>query len=87
MSLEIPSQYLPFVRETLASGRFESEGALIGEALRLLQERLELRQSIQEGFDQINRGECIELDEDELDDYFEALIQRAQEKVSASRAG
>ena len=87
MSVDIPARYVPFVQGELASGRFESEGELIGEALRLLQEESELRQAIQQGFDQISRGECIELDEDELDEYFDALVRRAEEKASTNRTG
>ena len=76
MSIDIPPQFLPFVQKAIAAGRFESESAMLGEALRLLQEQEELRQAVQGGFDQIERGECIELNEEELDEYFEGLVQR-----------
>ena len=87
MSVDIPSEYLPFVKKAVASGRYQSEEAVIGQALKLLSEQEELRQTIRQGFDQISRGECLELDEEELDDYFEALIHRAEERASAKRAG
>jgi len=87
MSIDIPAEYVPFVQKAIASGRFESEGALVGEAIRLLREQEELRQSIQRGFDQISRGESVELDEEQLDEYFDALIERAEATASARRTG
>ena len=85
MSVDIPDEHLSYVQEAVASGRFKSESDLVGEALRVLREQEELRQTIQRGFDQINRGDCIALDEEELDEYFDALIQRSTERVSAKR--
>jgi len=85
MSVDIPNEHLSYVQEAVASGRFKSETALVGEALRLLREQEELPRTIQHGFDQISQGECIELDEEELDEYFDALIQGSKESASTKR--
>ena len=85
MSVDIPPQFLPFVQKTIAAGRFESESAMLGEALRLLQEQEELRHAIEKGFDQIERGECIELSEEELEEYFEGLVRHGEERASVKR--
>lgn len=82
MRIDIPAESLLFVHRAIASGRFESERAMLGAALQLLQEQEDLRQAVQNGFDQIERGECIEFDEEGLDEYFEGLVQRAERRAA-----
>jgi putative addiction module CopG family antidote len=85
MSVDIPPQYLPFVQEAVASGQYPSEAAMLEEALRLLMEQETLKQAVQRGFDQVKRGECLELDEIGLDNYFDQLIERASRRTTATR--
>lgn len=60
MSVDIPSDLVPFVHAVIASGRCRSESEVVGEALRLLEtverKRDELRAEILEGIDS---GESI----------------------------
>jgi putative addiction module CopG family antidote len=85
MSIDIPPQYLPFVQQAVASGRFESESALVGEALRLLQQRHDqLKQAVQRGFDQIDRGESFEIDDDDqLHRFFEDIMREARAEIES----
>ncbi|HQU43897.1 MAG TPA: type II toxin-antitoxin system ParD family antitoxin [Pirellulales bacterium] len=60
MSVEIPSDLVPFVHSVIASGRCGSEGEVVSEALRLLEavdrRRGQLRADVLEG---INSGESV----------------------------
>jgi putative addiction module CopG family antidote len=83
MSVEIPPQFLPFVQQSIASGRFESESAILTEALTLLAVREKERKLVQKGFDQIERGECIELDDEGLTRFFEDIMREGRERLRA----
>jgi Arc/MetJ-type ribon-helix-helix transcriptional regulator len=83
MSVDIPAEYLPFVQKAVASGRYESEGAIIGEGLKLLalsERELEL---VQKGFDDIERGDYIELDDEGLAKFFEDIKREGRERLRA----
>lgn len=60
MSVDIPSDLVPFVHAVIASGRCHSESEVVGEALRLLEtverKRDQLRTEVLDG---INSGESI----------------------------
>lgn len=60
MSVDIPSDLVPFVHAVIASGRCRSESEVVGEALRLLEtverKRDQLRAEILDG---INSGDSI----------------------------
>ena len=64
MSVDIPSDLVPFVHSVIASGRCRSESEVVGEALRLLEvverKREQLRADVLEG---INSGESISREE------------------------
>lgn len=83
MTTEIPSACQPFVRDAVASGKYRSEGDLILAALQLLEKherRLDaLRDDIQAGLDQLNRGEGIVLrDQDAQQAFFDDIKAHAQ---------
>jgi Arc/MetJ-type ribon-helix-helix transcriptional regulator len=81
MSVDIPSQYLPYVHEAVASGRFESESALIGEALELLVRRDRERKLVEEGMDQLDRGEYLEFDDEGLTRFFDGIKQEGRKQL------
>ncbi len=76
-----------FVREEVASGRFDSSQEVILEALRLLRERSlveerrrqELNEQIEEGLAQLDRGEGIPGDQ-----AFKALWEKSRQRRAAS---
>jgi antitoxin ParD1/3/4 len=91
MTVEIPPDLQQFVHQVIDNGSFKSETEVVGQALRLLQQRQqkieELRQEIQVGLDQLDRGEGIELkDEEELRLFFEDIRKRGRERLDAERA-
>jgi len=68
----------------IGSGAFPTEAAVVGEALRLLQERLDrLRQELQPALDRLDRGEGIELDDQSLDAFFEDIRARGRQRLEA----
>jgi antitoxin ParD1/3/4 len=89
MTVEIPPDLQQFVDQVVSTGGYKSEAEVVGEALKLLQQRQqrieELRREIQPALDGLDRGEGIELDEDELDAFFEDIKARSQAELDAER--
>ena len=60
MTVEIPVDFQSFVKTAVASGQFETEEQVVGEALRLLsqrdRQREEFRRQVQIGTNQLERG-------------------------------
>jgi antitoxin ParD1/3/4 len=90
MTVEIPPEFQQFVHQVIDAGSYTSETAVVGEALRLLQHRQrrleELRREIQPALDGLDRGEgVIELDDSELDAFFEDIKARGDARLAAER--
>jgi putative addiction module CopG family antidote len=83
MSVDIPPQYLPFVQQSIASGRFESEKAMVDEAFKLLEQRERERRLVEEGLDELDRGEYLEFDDEELRKFLEDAKRQALEELRA----
>ena len=70
MSVTIPAEFEAFVERAIASGRYRSEGEVFANALRLLSERerrwLAMREDIQAGLDDIERGDVAPLDVEDI---------------------
>jgi antitoxin ParD1/3/4 len=60
MSVEIPSELSPFVDAVIRSGLYNSEAAVVAEALRLLKRREALAEDIRLGIEQLDRGESVD---------------------------
>jgi Arc/MetJ-type ribon-helix-helix transcriptional regulator len=84
MSVDIPPQYLPFVQDAIASGRFESESALVGEAIELLLQRERERKLVEEGLDELDRGEYLEFDDDGLKRFLDDVQRQALAELRAA---
>ena len=89
MTVEIPPELQQFVHQVIDAGGCKSEAEVVGQALRLLQERQrrieELRREVQPALDRLDRGEGIELDEDGLDAFFEDIKARSLAELAAER--
>jgi antitoxin ParD1/3/4 len=89
MTVEIPPELQQFIHQVIDNGSFKSETEVVGQALRLLQQRQqkieELRREIQPALDQLDRGEGIELDEEGLDAFFEDIKARGRAELEAER--
>lgn len=62
MHIELPAEQRAMVEGLVASGRFNSLNEAIGEAIELLVSREELKQTVQLGIEQADRGEIINHD-------------------------
>jgi putative addiction module CopG family antidote len=91
MSVDIPAEFQQFVQSAVESGSFHNEAEVVGEALRLLQQRqsrLEtLRSQIESAIGQLDRGEGIQLDDQSLEPFFEGIKSRGRERREAQQQG
>jgi antitoxin ParD1/3/4 len=91
MTMTVPPEFEPFVRQQLTQGGYQSVEDVVGDGLRMLQElksrQEEFRREVQIGVDQLDRGEGIALDREELRRFFEGLQQRGRDRFEASRSG
>ena len=89
MTVEIPAEYQQFVQAVIAQGEYQTEAQVIGEALRLFQERESrlqaLRDEIRPALDRLDRGEGIELDGDSLQDFFADIQRRGDKRLEAEQ--
>jgi antitoxin ParD1/3/4 len=93
--MSMPSDSLPpdlaqFVSDQLARGRYESESAVMCDAVRLLREREErlvaLRADVDRGVAQLAAGEFSEMNsDDEIDAYFDEFLKRAAERAGQAK--
>ena len=86
MSVDIPSEFDDFIRQELASGQYQSEADVVCQGLLLLQERRrrleELRKDINAGLQQIERGEVVEIeDEQSQRAFFEDIKARGRKRL------
>ncbi len=86
MSTPIPPEFEPYVQEAIASGRYQSAEEVVREAFRLLRDRESLRADVKAGFDEIERGEGIELDEKGLRDLFDDVKARGRDRRKAAKS-
>jgi putative addiction module CopG family antidote len=63
MSVEIPAEFTPFVESLIASGQFNTESAVVAQALRIMKALQaadeNLRRDVLQGFAQLEQGESF----------------------------
>lgn len=88
MSTAIPPEFEQFVQQEVACGNFRSADEVVAEGLRLLrQQKLEaLRRDIDDGIEQLERGEGIVLEDDQaLGRFFEDIKERGRRRLEAEQ--
>ena len=87
MSAMVPPQFASFVQGVISSGQYESETDVMVAALTLLQQEQSktgsIRQLLQPAFDELDRGEGIEVPYDKIDDFFDEIIREADDELQA----
>lgn len=63
MSIEIPSDLSPVVQRMISQGKFQNEGEVVAEGLRLIVMREKFHEDIQAGLDDLEAGNRIEASE------------------------
>jgi antitoxin ParD1/3/4 len=81
-----------FVANAVSAGKYDSPEAVVAAGLRLLQEQEQefddLRRKVQEGIDEIDRGEFIEITSSaEMQEFFEDIKRRYRERSRVEKAG
>ena len=76
MNLNLPADADEFVRGLVSQGRYKSEEAAVVDGIRLLMGREKLREEIQIGVDQLDRGESH--DEETVFAEIEAAIRESE---------
>jgi putative addiction module CopG family antidote len=77
MSIDIPSDLIPYVQSLVSSGPCESETQVVSEALRLLRETDERRQQIQKAvLEGVQSGDSIS--EDVVFDRLDRILRQSQ---------
>jgi antitoxin ParD1/3/4 len=89
MTISIPPEIERYVREAIAAGRFDSAEEAVREAFDLLQQRdrqvESLRRDVKEGFDELDRGEGLDLDEAGLRQLFDDVQAQGRQRYDARR--
>jgi putative addiction module CopG family antidote len=89
MATGIPPDFEHYIEESLAVGRYQSAEEAVQEAFRLLRERDRqheaLRADIKAGFDEIARGEGIELDQRGLRQLFDEIQVEGRARYEAAK--
>jgi Arc/MetJ-type ribon-helix-helix transcriptional regulator len=90
--LELPADLEDYLRETVATGEFASEEAILADALRLHRERAvrlrSLRLDLREAVDSLDRGEgrlVATLEDGKA--FLEELERRGRERLGRGEAG
>ena len=74
MNVPIPAESQEFVESIIRSGSYQTEAEVVGEALRLLSKREELRREVNVGVEQLDEGKGIDGEE-----VFDRLQRKAEE--------
>jgi putative addiction module CopG family antidote len=83
VSAEIPAEYVPYIRDMIASGQYTSESDVIADALKLLRQSHRERKLVEDGIDQLERGDCLEFDDAGLQQFLEQAQQQAFDELRA----
>ena len=91
ISVDIPADLQQFVRSVIDRGEFHTEAEVVGEGLRLLQARRqrieELRKEILPAIERLDRGEGIELNDDNLHEFFEGIMAEVRSESRKESKG
>lgn len=94
MNINLGTRWEEFISLRVQSGRYLSASEVVREGLRLLQEREQFRQvrieqlhkELNEGLEQLERGEYVELDEQGLKEFLDGVKTRGEKRFSGKRA-
>jgi Arc/MetJ-type ribon-helix-helix transcriptional regulator len=77
MQVELSPENVAFLQSQVAAGRFDSGDSALNAAVGLLKKRSELLAKIDRSVEQLDNGQCIELDEEGLEKFFNELFDIA----------
>jgi len=79
VNVQLTPELEELVQSKVKSGRYNSASEVVGEALRLLKQREEIRDQIEEGWQSAKRGELVDGEEvfNRIDGELEAMERSA----------
>ena len=85
----IPPEFEQFVQQQVASGEYHSQEEVLTAGLQVLREmkrrQAEFQRAVQVGVDQLDRGEGIAIEAEELRAFFDDIQARGRQRYEASR--
>ncbi len=85
MSSDLSPNSERFIRQAIELGAFRDRKEALDQAVELLEKRQKLLQHIDEGTQQLHRGEYTEYDEDGLRKLFDEVQAEGRERYEASK--
>lgn len=86
MNLELGPELAKAIKHKIESGEYESEDAVVAEALELLDWRdAEIKRQVSIGLEQLENGQATQYDDDGLKDLMDGVKKRGRERLAAQR--
>lgn len=85
MNVKLSSDQEALVKQQLDGGRFESADAVVAEAFELLRAQEQLRREVRKGFDQIERGEYIDIPAGHGTAYAQRVHERGMDRLAKQK--
>lgn len=82
MNVAIPAEFEQFVQSMMSTGSYADPAHVVGEALRLLKKREQLRQDVNAGVEQLNRGDYTEYEENSFREFLQDIKARERERFA-----
>lgn len=86
MDIPIPSDLQAFVENAIRNGTYSDAGAVVADALRLLERREQVRREVKAGLDQLDRGQYTEYDEDSLERFLDEIEAEERKRHAGDRS-
>ena len=80
MKVAIPVELEPFVQSVIGNGTYKTEAEVVGEALRILKKREQLRRDVDAGVEQLDRGQYSQYGEDSFGQFLEDVKAEERER-------
>ncbi len=85
MSTELSPENEQFLQQAIDSGVFANREQAMDEAVGLLKRRVELLQQIDEGLEQLRKGDYADYDEADLKAFFEEIKTEGRRECEAEK--
>jgi Arc/MetJ-type ribon-helix-helix transcriptional regulator len=85
MSTELSPENEEYLRQVVAAGSFPDRSHALDEAVGLLRSRQALLAHIDEGVEQLQRGDFVEHDQESLRRFFDEVQAQGRARYEASR--
>ena len=85
MSSDLSPDSERFIQQAIDLGTFQDRREALDQAVKLLEKRQKMLQHIDEGTEQLRRGDYTEYDEDGLREFFDEVQAEGRKRYEASK--